>query len=293
MFPLNNPPVLSVIHPMKLFFASLLGIVLSPAFSISAEAPINISTRTGREYVGVQVKGIEPDGIRIQHSEGAAKLLFTELPENLQKEYGYDVTKASAYQAKMEADAQARAAIEARNALAVQDASEAAAFTELRRTILTSLQSGKYHYADLDTLISKWIDTYNATGRGDWVKLLQEDRELLKQRELQRPAMEAAKRTSDLEAQNAKLQDQINQLKTTVQAQSNIPTRTTTYFSDPFPYQYYYNPQPIIIRQPVVVPVPQYSQQPVARPLVVPTAPAATESHLRRMPTRPGPLRLR
>ncbi len=126
-----------------------------------------------------------------------------------------------------------------------------------------------YDFAKLDTLLEQWIAQYRAVGKKEWVALLESDRKLLANRELQRPALLAAQRTQALEQENAKLQGQIDQLKTAVQETRNqTETRRVTYYSNPFPYQYYYNPTVYV--------------RPISTPPVCPPAPPVC-------PPRPQP----
>ena len=58
---------------------------------------LDIVTRTGTVYRKCEVVKVEPDGIRISHDGGAAKITFEELPDALQKQYGFDAAKVAAY----------------------------------------------------------------------------------------------------------------------------------------------------------------------------------------------------
>lgn len=54
----------------------------------------SLTTTDGRTYTAVTITKMEPDGIRIAHESGTAKIPFTKLPEALQKQHGYDPAKA-------------------------------------------------------------------------------------------------------------------------------------------------------------------------------------------------------
>lgn len=82
---------------------------------------LDITTRSGTAYRHCEVVKVEPDGIRISHADGAAKISFEELPDALQRQYGYDAAKAAAYR-KTAADA--KSAAEAKAAIARQLAEE-------------------------------------------------------------------------------------------------------------------------------------------------------------------------
>lgn len=63
-----------------------------------ASAPNDLlTTNDGRVYRTVILSKVEPDGIRIRHEDGAAKILFHKLPPELQKKYGYNPEKAAAF----------------------------------------------------------------------------------------------------------------------------------------------------------------------------------------------------
>jgi hypothetical protein len=57
-----------------------------------------LTTKSGRTYETVKVTKQDPDGIRITHSEGAAKVFFTDLPDDILAVYDYNPDAAKAYQ---------------------------------------------------------------------------------------------------------------------------------------------------------------------------------------------------
>ena len=59
-------------------------------------------------YKDYELSKVEPDGIRILHSAGAAKIPFEKLSPDLQKKYGFDPKKAAAFREKKEAEAASR-----------------------------------------------------------------------------------------------------------------------------------------------------------------------------------------
>ena len=56
-----------------------------------------IATLSGTKYQRVTITRVEPDGISISHSDGIAKIPFTDLSQELRTKYGYDPKKAAAY----------------------------------------------------------------------------------------------------------------------------------------------------------------------------------------------------
>lgn len=73
----------------------------------------NLTTTSGKTFEAVTVKRVDPDGLLILHKEGAAKVLFTELPEDLRVKYGYDEAKSKAFQTGQAASRQGAMAAEA------------------------------------------------------------------------------------------------------------------------------------------------------------------------------------
>lgn len=56
-----------------------------------------ITTTTGMKYERCTITRVEPDGLSILHSRGAAKIAFTQLPSVYATRYGYDPAKATQY----------------------------------------------------------------------------------------------------------------------------------------------------------------------------------------------------
>jgi len=86
-----------------------------PSESTTALLPLNgnLTTLNGKTFEAVTIKRVDPDGLIILHKEGVAKVLFTDLAEELRIKYGYDAQKAAAFQA---AQKEAQAAEAARQA---------------------------------------------------------------------------------------------------------------------------------------------------------------------------------
>lgn len=78
----------------------VLATLLLATLAVSATAD-TITTARGRVYTGAKIKQVDPDGISFTHSDGAAKILFTDLPASMREKYGYDPKKASAYAKKI------------------------------------------------------------------------------------------------------------------------------------------------------------------------------------------------
>jgi len=80
-----------------------------------------LTTTSGKTFEAVAIKRVDPDGLSILHKDGVAKVLFTDLSEELRAKFGYDAQKAQAFQgaqasaqselAKKEAEEEAAAAV--------------------------------------------------------------------------------------------------------------------------------------------------------------------------------------
>jgi len=84
-----------------------------PPVNVETEKPdrITITTLSGTVYERCKITRIEPDGISVMYAKGIAKIPFTDLPEEYQKEHGYDPERAEEYShaaARSRADARQR-----------------------------------------------------------------------------------------------------------------------------------------------------------------------------------------
>lgn len=57
-----------------------------------------ITTRNGKSFYECQVMHIYPDGVTFSHRNGAARIPFADLPENLRREFRYDPKAEAEYQ---------------------------------------------------------------------------------------------------------------------------------------------------------------------------------------------------
>lgn len=57
-----------------------------------------ITTKAGKSFFDCKITRIYPDGVGFTHREGAAKIAFKDLPENLRQEFRYDPKKEAEYQ---------------------------------------------------------------------------------------------------------------------------------------------------------------------------------------------------
>ena len=96
-----------------------------------------LTTLSGKKYETVALKRIDPDGLSIVHKDGAAKVMFIDLSEELRIKYGYDVQKAAAFQAAQKTAQTAQAERQAK-----EQAAEAEKQAEEKRK---AKQHAKFH----------------------------------------------------------------------------------------------------------------------------------------------------
>jgi|SRR5262249_7164771 len=75
---------------------------LSVSF-ISVALADDFKTVAGKEYKGVTVSRVEPDGIVVTSKAGVSKVYFAELPKDVQERFGYDPQKAADYSGQQNA----------------------------------------------------------------------------------------------------------------------------------------------------------------------------------------------
>ena len=74
---------------------------LSPSGEPETKSLPAAITITGKTYASAELAGIDPDGIRIVHSEGASKIPFEEMPPQLVQDFGpFDAELAIKYRAQ-------------------------------------------------------------------------------------------------------------------------------------------------------------------------------------------------
>ena len=81
--------------------------ILLLLFSAFLLAPLlraeDLTLTNGTVYKNITVTKVDPDGLRIIHSDGGGKVLFTQLPEATQQKYHYDPAAAQKFAAAQEA----------------------------------------------------------------------------------------------------------------------------------------------------------------------------------------------
>ena len=82
---------------MILATAVAFGLPLGSMAGDDDEAVFSLTTERGKSYQGCKVLKVDPDGLTVSHSQGIAKIAFTELSEAVKKEHGYDKEKSDAF----------------------------------------------------------------------------------------------------------------------------------------------------------------------------------------------------
>lgn len=83
-----------------LFCALLL--VSAPAWAAAKNYGV-ITTRTGQTFHECKIVRVHPDGVAFTHRNGAAKIAFKDLPENMRREFRYDPQADAQYKREKEA----------------------------------------------------------------------------------------------------------------------------------------------------------------------------------------------
>lgn len=77
-------------------------LLLLLCFVVRGALALDIITTDGQFYKGVTVTHVDPDALRIVHSDGAARISYDKLPTALQKQY-FDPEKVAAYREQIAA----------------------------------------------------------------------------------------------------------------------------------------------------------------------------------------------
>lgn len=216
---------------MNLHFVAVIwtAITLTGMAYAAPDAELSLTTLSGKHYHKVQIKTVDPDGLRITHKDGAAKIQFTHLNGDIQTKYGYDSTAAIKFQAQQEMERKEEAK---RRAQADQES-----YDHFRQQILVKTQTTPSSFAAHVASIEDRIAQYRSEDKTDWAKTLESDLETLNKHEL-------ARHSKAVDARNEKLQEDILQFQTVLsqsQERSSSQVRGVTYYSSGFPYPYYYN----------------------------------------------------
>lgn len=204
-------------------------------------APESLGTlklRDGRELTAVMVLKVEPDGLRVEHRDGVAKVRLEDLPAAVAKRFHLDETTAMAWRKeekkRLDEAAEIRRQEEIRMLAEATRNDQDLQAREQRLAVFDQNRSREVNYAFLDEELLSHIRTWQEAGRPDLAARFEEDRQLLKQQEIARPADERQAEHQALVQQVGDLKNELHNLLQQQQQQQPPPPATTTVHSDPF-----------------------------------------------------------
>ncbi len=241
---------------------------LMAAPSMEPVALGSLMTTKGRKFISAVVTGVEPDGIKLRHADGAAKVKFTDLPTDLQTKFGYEPGKAQSFEAEEQKKRQERIDQDKRISEAKEQEEAELDFKSLQKSFLDSMVLGGDLMKVRERML-KAIADYEMLGKTAWVEVLKRDLELLEKRIAHAPSLNLQDQNRRLEAELAQLRLQLKQSMTDIDAARRQP-RTIVI------------PQevrvPVPVEVPVHIPVPVPVQMPTPAPYCPPT-PSYTPPH--------------
>ena len=205
--------------PFMKHFSSLLLCLITPALMQAASAKTDevetftLETRHGKKYEQAQILGFEPDGIRLMHREGVARVFYADMTEAQRRKFGQHQAQEQKPVVVNEKAASEPIASKVKTAEETSADQSAAAFRIFRARILDSIKAMDFDYAEQDAVLLKWIGIYEEYGRKEWAEILRGDRNLLREKEVQRTQIEAARKPAGMDIQTARLQNQIDLLR--------------------------------------------------------------------------------
>ncbi|MBP7949095.1 MAG: hypothetical protein KA004_05520 [Verrucomicrobiales bacterium] len=237
---------------------------LAGAAAAAAETMPCLVTADGKTYQRVRVTAVEPDGLRITHAEGAAKVGFEQLSAEQQKEYGFDAASATAFRQAQQKELEAARTARLQAQMALQQDREAAAFKLFRQRIMETILTWNFELAQMESLLEQWIAAYRKAGREQWVAALEKDRDFLREHEKERPLWELSRRTRALEEENLRLAREVDALQANqrqpIQIREIISSADQPYWYSSYPLSWV-NPVPCLT--PPVRPLPCPTPAPV------------------------------
>lgn len=266
---------------MKMLPAALLmSLLILPA----GADPVDLGTvklKDGTQLEQVRMIKVEPDGLRLEHRDGVGKVRMEDLPAELSQRFSLDEATAAAWRQaekkRLDDEAETRRRARTQQLMEASRADQEAQARAKRLAIFDEIKTGAFNYAALDDQLRTQIQLWKDAGREDLAARFEEDRQLLKQQEIARPA-------AALEAEKQALARRVESLQSEVSAAQNRPTTTTLVVDsnvgfnrgiDPFWTRFYTSPSyivpaPVVINPPVYCP-PGY--RPPGHPTPVPIRP--------------------
>jgi hypothetical protein len=132
---------------------------------------LEITNTSGKVFQNVEIKEVRPDGLTVFHSTGIGFIPFGELPETVQKEYGYDPQKENEF-LRRQAEADAKRQVQQRESETIQLIKKSGLKANLKIIQITDegvLATGYYtkeeEYEDTEYQTVKKVVGLDAPGR--------------------------------------------------------------------------------------------------------------------------------
>lgn len=147
---------------------------------------------SGSTFESARVTHVDPDGLRIRHAKGIARVPIEELSGSLRKRFGLTVEAAEAHRAELARQEEA-AREKMREEVARRTAEESRAALENETTTLRTgwydaISAGDFDYVALESAMRDRADILREAGRDDLAALVDEDRDVLKRAQIARAA---------------------------------------------------------------------------------------------------------
>ncbi len=176
----------------------------------------DLTLEDGSKLRDTVVLKVEPDGLRLEHRDGVAKVQFEALPEAVRKQFAFDPDKAGQFREEKEAERAVRAAADQKarveGLLLQRRAQQDLDVAKGREEFYRLLESGEYSFPQLDKVLRDSIADLKAAGRKDLAAELESDRKMLRERELTRPGENARKEKDLLLARIRDLENEVAQI---------------------------------------------------------------------------------
>lgn len=172
-----------------------------------------LKLENGTVLKAATVLRVDPDGLHISHHEGVSKVKFENLPANVQEQFAFDREEAGKFREEKQAAQDARDAAERKERVeSILNKKHAEQDEDVRRgreEFFALLSSGEYSYPQLEKILQDSIATLKETGRDDLAATLEDDRKLLRDREVTRPAESLRKERDQLAIRVRDLENQL------------------------------------------------------------------------------------
>lgn len=247
------------------------------AFAEEKPLPLgDLTLKTGERLSGVEVLSVEPDGLRVLHRHGVGKLKREALPPEIWERFKAEEEEEAVQREQKRKEENEKAEAERQAAVRkVAEASKEQQQRELdrqRREVFAIVATGKYDFVAIDNALRENMSIWKAAGREDFAQVLEEDRQLIKTQQLNRPGEEHQRTVDALQARVQELERELREARNTPPPDP-VTITETVYVERPVPMfnNVFVSPPAIIVKPPkppIVKPPPPGSPvpQPPGRP---------------------------